>query len=191
LQISTGRKRTAEHQNASFDKPIELLLSCHEKILHFSSALSDLSVALKKEGWSNEITSSANQIRRYFNIASPEHHLDEEHHLFPAIIALDPALQHAESIEIIQLINRMIKEHVESDALWQTLDTMLEEKSENFNTLVKLANKFKASMHEHARIENEHIFPYAKTHINKAELKKIGLAIAERRGIKQPLLKQN
>ncbi len=187
LQISPQNTGSAENQkNVSFEAPIDLLLSCHEKILHFSSTLVELSTVLEKEGWSNELTTTSDQIRRYFNIASPEHHLDEEHHLFPAIIALDPELTQPESIEILQLLNRLIKEHVESDAQWQSLNKMLEEKTEDFEALKKLSLQFKNNMHEHAAIENEHIFPYAKAHISEKELKKIGLEIAERRGIAKP-----
>lgn len=176
---SSGNKK-----NATFEAPLELLLSCHDKIKHFSSTLVELSIALEKEGWSSKLITTADQIRRYFNIASPEHHLDEEHHLFPAIIALDPKLTQPGSIEILQLINRLIKEHVESDALWIKLDAMLDEQSEDFNTLKNLSQQFKSSMHEHASIENEQIFPYAETHIGDIELRKIGLEIARRRGIK-------
>ncbi len=184
LQISSQPKASSDNQeNSLFERPLELLLSCHEKIMHFSSALCELSAALQKDGWNDNLTASADQIRRYFNIASTEHHLDEEHHLFPAIIALDPELKNTQSIEIVQLINSMIKEHVESDQLWKTLDTLLEEKSEDFAALEELSQRFKASMHEHARIENEQIFPYAKTHISDRDFKKMGLAIAKRRGI--------
>lgn len=185
LQISSRSKNTPSHQEGIiYERPIDLLLSCHEKILHFSSALFEVSLALKEKGWNEEIKVSISQVRRYFNIAGPDHHLDEEHHLFPAIIALDPELKLPESTEIVHLLNRLIKEHVESDVLWETLDTMLEEESEDFTTLEKLALKFKTTIQEHARIENEQIFPYAIKNINKDELKKIGLAIAERRGIK-------
>ena len=184
LQISSQPKASSDNQeNTLFERPLELLLSCHEKIVHFSSALYELSTALQKDGWNDNLTASADQIRRYFNIASTEHHLDEEHHLFPAIIALDPELKNTQSIEIVQLINSMIKEHVESDQLWETLDTLLEEKSEDFAALEELSQRFKTSMHEHARIENEQIFPYARAHISDSDFKKMGLAIAKRRGI--------
>lgn len=184
LQIGSQTKTSSDNQeNTLFEQPLELLLSCHEKIVHFSSALCELSTALQKEGWNDNITASADQIRRYFNIASTEHHLDEEHHLFPAIIALDPELKKTPSIEIVQLINRMIKEHVESDELWATLDTMLADKAEDFTTLEELSQRFKVTMHEHARIENEQIFPYARAHISDSDFKKMGLAIAKRRGI--------
>ena len=186
LQISSPSKNASDKQkSATFEHPIELLLSCHEKILHFSSALSKLSGALKKDGWNDEITVSSNQIRRYFNVAAHQHHLDEENHLFPAIIALDPEFKQAESTQILTILHRLIKEHVESDALWGTLDEMLAEQSDDFTLLEELAQEFERSMHEHARIENKEIFPYAKAHISKDDLKKIGLAIAERRGISQ------
>ncbi|MCW8931927.1 MAG: hemerythrin domain-containing protein [Gammaproteobacteria bacterium] len=184
LQIKPHSKTSSDNQKGTtFEQPIELLLSCHEKIIHFSSALHELSIALKQKGWTDEIKTSSDQIRRYFNIAAPEHHLDEENHLFPAIIALDPKFKHAESTIILQQLNRMIKEHVESDALWETLDAMLEEQSKDFLTLESLTQEFKKDMHEHARIENEEIFPYAKKHLSAAKLKDIGLSIAKRRGI--------
>ncbi len=171
-------------KTASFAQPIELLLSCHEKIIHFSSALCTIINAIKQEGWSKNHTSSIEQVRHYFNVASLEHHLDEEQHLFPAIIALDIDCKHSDSRDIVALIKRMIKEHVESDALWATLDSLLAQRSDDFTTLSTLSEQFKKSMHAHARIENEQIFPYAKTHISEPELKAIGQAIARRRGIR-------
>lgn len=169
---------------ASFDSPLELLYSCHDKILHYSSALQSLCSTLLKEGWSPQLGKSADQIRRYFNIAGPEHHMDEEKHLFPAIIALDPELKQSESQEILQQINQLIKEHVESDILWESLDSMLEERSEDYDTLEELARQFASDMHEHAGIENEIIFPYAKEHISADNFKQMGAEIAKRRGIK-------
>lgn len=184
LQINQ-LKGAASSEATAFEQPLELLLSCHKKIIHFSSALLKIIMALKNDGWNDESAVSVDQVRRYFNIASPAHHLDEEKHLFPAIIALDPEFKKARSMEVLTLINTMIKEHVESDALWETLDKMLSERSDDFATLEKLGRQFKTDMHEHAQIENEHIFPYAKKHISKHDFKEMGLAIAKRRGIKQ------
>ncbi|MCU7834279.1 MAG: hemerythrin domain-containing protein [gamma proteobacterium symbiont of Taylorina sp.] len=173
-----------------FERPLELLESCHEKIIHFSSTLLKLSTELKQQGWSEELINTAKNICQYFNIASPEHHLDEEQHLFPAIIALGS--KHANGSksdnkkdrDLIQLINRMIKEHVETDNLWEKINNLLNNRSKDFKQLEKLSLQFKDAMHEHAEIENNIIFPYAKTHISDSEFKKMGAAIASRRGIK-------
>ncbi|MDX2503695.1 MAG: hemerythrin domain-containing protein [Gammaproteobacteria bacterium] len=187
LKIEQLLKRSSQEQNdsAAFERPLDLLSSCHEKILHFSSALLKLSTTLKCEGWSGNLVTSAEQISRYFNIAGPEHHKDEEMHLFPAIIALDPEFTKPETAELVQLINRLIKEHVESDVLWASLNSMLQEKTEDFANLYRLAGQFEAEMRRHVIIENEQIFPFAKAHISATEFKKMGAAIAQRRGIKQ------
>lgn len=171
--------------NATFANPLALFRSCHDKILHFSSALQTLSATLQQEGWTEQLHISAEQIRRYFNLSGPEHHLDEEEHLFPAIIALDPELKQAATIEMVQLINRLIKEHVEADSLWEALDKMLAEQSEDFNTIEELAQQFAADMQEHITLENEKIFPFVEARINETKLKEMGTDIAKRRGVKQ------
>ncbi len=183
LQIQPAGSAAKQHdsiQSTSFEQPLELLLSCHKKIIHFSSALYKIAIAVQQEGWNDNYALSADQIRRYFNIAGVEHHLDEEQHLFPAILAL-PDKNPGKKTEISTLIQRMIAEHGETDAQWHLLDTMLAQRSEDFITLEKLSRQFKTDMHEHARIENEFIFPYARQYISSAEFKTMGLAIARRR----------
>ncbi len=171
------------NQGVSYEQPLDLLASCHEKIVNFSSLLVKLSTKLKQDGWSEELITSADNICRYFNVAGPEHHLDEEQHLFPAIIALDPELQSDEIRNVIELINRMIKEHVESDALWDTINDMLKNKTEDYEQLETLSTQFEKIIHKHAELENTIIFPYAKAHINDTDLKEVGLGIAKRRGL--------
>lgn len=184
--MQIGTQNSSTQGGNSFARPIELLLSCHEKISRFSSALSVLSQTLQSNGWDDSLAASADQICRYFNIASPEHHLDEENHLFPALMAADPQLKNTASVEIIQQLNELIKQHVEFDELWATLNTMLSERSEDFTALHTLAETFKSRLHAHILIENKQIFPYAETLLNEAEMKAIGLAIAQRRGIRLP-----
>ena len=179
-EAGSTAKQKDSIQSAAFEQPLELLLSCHKKITHFSAALYKIVLAVQQEGWNDNYALSADQIRRYFNIAGVEHHLDEEQHLFPAILAL-PDKNPGKKTEISTLIQRMIAEHGETDAQWHLLDTMLAQRSEDFITLEKLSRQFKAEMHEHARIENKIIFPYATQHISAAEFKTMGLAIAHRR----------
>jgi len=189
LQINQLSLHSADenHSTVSFENPLQLLLSCHDKILHFSSAVLTLSTTLQQQGWNEPLQTSAGQIRRYFNVSGPQHHLDEEEHLFPTIISLDPELKQSDTIEIMQLINRLIKEHVESDILWEALDEMLAEQSEDFATMIELSQQFAADSHEHVTLENELIIPYAKNHLNDSKLKQMGADIARRRGVKLPV----
>ena len=179
------KKKKNSLSPADFSHPMTLLKSCHEKILYFSTALLTLSEKLQQEGWNEQSKISAEQIRRYFNIAAPEHHKDEELHLFPAIIALDPGLQNPDIKAQLNLINQMVKEHVETDALWDKLDQMLEGQSKNtLDDLNALAIQFATNLSQHAETENNEIFPFAEQHIDDATFKKMGKAIAKRRGIK-------
>ena len=182
-QLLTPAARNQNH-GASFEDPLSLLSSCHDKIIHFSSTLYKLTKMLRQDGWSDELINTAKNIRQYFNIAGPEHHLDEEQHLFPALIALKLNSDFDQSKDIIALINQMIKEHIESDALWEKINHLLEVQSKDFKQLESLAAKFERSMHEHAEIENSIIFPYAKAQISKEDFKIMGAAIAKRRGVK-------
>lgn len=185
LQIDQLMQPTADkpESSASFARPLELLGSCHDKILHFSSALETLATTLHTSGWNEQLHSAAEQIRRYFNISGPAHHLDEEKHLFPAIIALDPEFKQAETMEMVHLINRLIKEHVHSDVLWEALDKMLAQQSEDFDTIEELAQQFAADMRAHVTLENETILPFAKAHLKDAQLTQMGVDIAKQRGI--------
>ncbi len=184
LQINQLRKSNSQDDNPGFERPLSLLRSCHQKIMHFSSSLYKLTQMLPESGWTPSLESSADQIRHYFNVAGPEHHKDEEEHLFPAIIALDPQCKKAQTRELIQLINTMIKEHVESDVLWEQLDTLLLERTDDYTTLKQLAGQFAQDMQQHAEIENEQIFPFAEEHISKQQFRLMGQDIAQRRGVK-------
>ena len=184
INKSKSNKGQNTHDSPTFEQPLSLLRSCHDKIIHFSSSLYKLSQALHKDGWTEQLETSADQIRHYFNVAGPEHHKDEEEHLFPAVIALDPECTQTQSLELVSLINTLIREHVESDLLWEALDNMLAERTEDFNSLEQMAEQFAQSMSEHAQIENEQIFPYAEQHISEQAFREMGRAIAKRRGVK-------
>lgn len=183
-QLFNKKEDLLSPAEAAFSHPLTLLTSCHEKILHFSSALVKLSEKLQQQGWSDNSNVSAGQIRRYFNIAAPEHHKDEELHLFPAIIALDKDLQDPEIKTQLGLINLMIKEHVETDALWETLDNLLASHSEAFDELNAMAIQYAAELAQHAELENTEIFTFAEQRIDKATFEQMGKDIAKRRGIK-------
>ena len=67
ITIEQLLKQTPEHKShgASFEDPLALLGSCHEKIIHFSSTLHKLSKILKQDGWSEDLINTAQNIRNY------------------------------------------------------------------------------------------------------------------------------
>jgi hemerythrin-like domain-containing protein len=70
------------------DDPLELLLACHDKVLRFTSLLRRLGAHVGRHGADHQAAEAAQSVIRYFDLASPLHHQDEEEDLFPALRVL-------------------------------------------------------------------------------------------------------
>src|SRR5688572_26293485 len=100
---------------AGFDHPIEILDSCHERILS-NCALGDRMAAnVERKGADAEAARAAAGVVRYFDTAGANHHRDEEQDLFPALQRYVPS---SELNAAFDLIFRLKAEHKRLDALW-------------------------------------------------------------------------
>jgi ribonucleoside-diphosphate reductase alpha chain len=78
---------------AGFDQPFELLAACHGRVERMLGLLERLAAHLAAHGADEPARSAAADITRYFDIAGPAHHEDEERHVLPRLRASgDPAL---------------------------------------------------------------------------------------------------
>ncbi len=66
----------------SFDHPIEMLEACHDKVRHFTHQLAQLPAHLDQFGITDATIQTIHGILRYFDVAAPLHHADEEQNLF-------------------------------------------------------------------------------------------------------------
>lgn len=73
--------------NAGFDAPFEMLAACHQRVEHMLTLLEKLAQHLDARGNDPQAQQAAVDVMRYFNIAGPAHHEDEERHVFPALQA--------------------------------------------------------------------------------------------------------
>ncbi|SMC28460.1 Hemerythrin HHE cation binding domain-containing protein [Andreprevotia lacus DSM 23236] len=101
-----------------FDEPVGMLTACHDKVRRFAALGLKLETHLAEHGADGQAAGAAEQILRYFDIAAPLHHADEEEDLFPALRALDDAQLHA-------ALSRIEAEHVALAALWQAVRSWL------------------------------------------------------------------
>jgi hemerythrin-like domain-containing protein len=76
---------------AGFDQPFELLAACHERVQRSLDLLQRLQQHLARNGADAQARDAARDVMRYFDIAAPLHHEDEERHVFPALLAADGA----------------------------------------------------------------------------------------------------
>ena len=79
---------------AGFDQPFEMLAACHERAARMLDLLARLLPHLASQGCDEQARQAARDVMRYFDLAGPAHHEDEERHVFPLLQASpDPAAQ--------------------------------------------------------------------------------------------------
>ena len=161
-----------------FDSPIELLLACHEKVRRFAGLCSRLEQHAARHGADDEARAAAASVLRYFQLAAPLHHADEEEDLVPALRELGDA-------SLTASIDELDAEHEYLGELWCCVQPWLEAMSlgtrhpappelEAFSTLYP----------EHALREEREVYP-AAVRLPHDRLAGIGQRMAQRRGARQ------
>lgn len=103
-----------------FDQPHEMLKACHERVQRSLDLLHRLVQHIVEKGHDAASRSAAQDVLRYFDIAAPLHHQDEELHLFPLLLRSGRSEQ-------IAAVHRLQSDHVRMHAQWQEIRTFLQE----------------------------------------------------------------
>ena len=166
---------TASVAAPSFDEPLDMLYACHDKVRVFCEQLDALPGYIASHGHSHAALNTIHGIVRYFEIAGPAHHQDEEDELFPLILARQP--------EAAPKIEQLLGEHGYLHSRWNAIrDDLLafsEGKLEQLNGAEIL--EFTRLYREHAQREEAWLFPVAGTLISEDELAEAGKRMAARR----------
>jgi hemerythrin-like domain-containing protein len=96
---------------AGFDAPFEMLTACHERVARMLRLLERLAGHLPLHGADDQARQAARDVLRYFDIAGPAHHEDEERHVLPWLAA------HGEAA----LAQRLHDDHAAMAAGWQAV----------------------------------------------------------------------
>lgn len=70
-----------------FEQPFEMLHACHEKVERLLGLLERLAVHVRTQGPDAQAREAARDVMRYFDLAAPLHHEDEELHVLPCLLA--------------------------------------------------------------------------------------------------------
>ena len=157
-----------------FSDPIGLLEACHQRIERQCELLRNLCAYQDTHGVDPELIGATQGVLRYFDIAAPQHHADEEQDLFPALAGV---------AELQPLIRRLTLEHAQHEALWNTLRRDLQQISGGTacQVLREHSEPFIRAQQAHVAIENECILPRARLELHAQQLAQIGNAMARRR----------
>ena len=94
-----------------FEQPFEMLEACHERVQRSLDLLGRLLDYVEHKGHDEQTRSAAADVLRYFDIAAPLHHEDEEVHVFPLLLAQGDAPLRA-------AVQRLQGEHQRMGELW-------------------------------------------------------------------------
>lgn len=162
-----------------FEQPYDMLAACHERVQRSLDLLMRLIAHVRTQGHDVQSQSAARDVLRYFDLAAPQHHLDEERHVFPRLLTQGSAAEQA-------LVQRLQTEHREMEALWTQLRPALQSWStahepSPLEELEPLAQRYTALYAQHLNDENTLVFPVAQTHTPAQELAAMGAEMQARR----------
>lgn len=172
---------------AGFDEPFEVLGACHDRVRRSLALLQRLVEHVARHGADAQARDAARDVARYFNLAAPAHHEDEERHVLPLLRAsADARLQEA--------AQRMLDDHERIRATWQALEPALQalhQRGELAPTLAEAAQAFVQAHAGHLELEDGLAFPGARALQETApdaaaQRLAMGRDMAQRRGVKLP-----
>lgn len=166
---------------AGFEQPFELLSACHERVERSLDLLERLLARWQATGCDAAVASAARDVARYFSIAAPHHHEDEERHILPRLRASQHPSWHAAAKQIEA-------DHAHFRALWRLILPGLEalaaqQPPAQAEPLLQAAKEFAQRHATHLQLENQLAFPAAASVCDAAALHHMGTDMAHRRGV--------
>lgn len=167
-----------------FEEPFEMLQACHERVGRMLALLHKLRAHMRMHGADDQVRQAARDVMRYFDVAAPQHHRDEELHVFPALLALHDA-------GLAALVARLQQDHVQMDARWKPARSLLEALAQGERTAFNEADDavldaFAKLYDGHAEAEESVAFPRAAAAMEPGRLEAMGQEMAARRGVNAP-----
>lgn len=169
---------------AGFDQPFEMLGACHERVRRTLALMQRLVAHVQTHGVDANARSAAGDVWRYFEVAGPAHHEDEERHVIPLLLASGDAT-------LMAAARQMRGDHERMDAVWATLSMrlrLLRDGPEGPLTPQALAcldedvRQFVAIHDTHVPLEDAIAFPAARERTTATAQAAMGEEMATRRG---------
>ena len=163
-----------------FDTPFEMLQACHERVKRTLALLQKLVGYLHDHACDDSARQAARDVLRYFDMAAPLHHEDEELHVFPLLLSRGDAA-------VVAQVQQLQGDHNAMGQHWQDarvrLLALADGVSDRFSTDDEAAfARFAAGYAEHIRCEEEVVYPAASALLDAAALQRMGNEMRQRRG---------
>jgi hemerythrin-like domain-containing protein len=164
---------------AGFDQPFEMLEACHQRVERMLALLQRLSAHLAAHGADSQAQQAARDVMRYFDLAAPYHHEDEERHIVPRLREQGQ----------IALAERLMSEHRTMSSAWAGVRCALQAVEQgrwltDSEVAAEQWRAFVALYRDHIALEEREVFPTARQHIDADALRAMADEMARRRGVR-------
>lgn len=179
--IATGEVRHAPVDGASARtvQPFDVLDDCHRQMVETLHKMADLVAHLQEQGVDAQAQHTAREVFTFFMGPAKQHHLDEERHVFPALMRSgDPML--------VDHTLRLQQDHGWIEQDWQELAPQFEAIAGGYNwynieQLALAVPVFIGLYQDHMALEESLIYPQARERISTWDLRGMGREMAQRR----------
>jgi hemerythrin-like domain-containing protein len=156
-----------------FEQPFEMLAACHDRVRRSLDLLQRLQAHVEQHGADEQARSAAADVLRYFDIAGPAHHEDEERHVLPRLRAAGEAA----------LADRLHADHEAMGEAWAQLRLALLALTEGRPAgLDAMACRAYAELYAgHMQAEEGRAFPIARQDLAAGTEAAMGAEMAGRR----------
>ena len=166
------------------ESPFEMLLACHERVNRSLELLRRLQVHLRDKGLDEDARQAALDVMRYFDVAAPLHHQDEELHVFPPLLqGSDPSLH--------EVVNKLMNDHRAMEMHWSaaraTLSWIAEFGTQVWTPLTseqtESLSRFAALYDRHIADEEKIVYPAARSSMEPRAIDVMSEDMKRRRGV--------
>ena len=164
----------------SLDEPLEILEACHGRIEAQLQTLERLLDYLPQQGADEQARQAARNILRYFDLAGPNHHEDEERNLFPTLIARAGT---EETHAVQSLVQDLLSDHVRMAAALDVVRGQLTPIADGIGTALdepavrRLAELYR----QHIDKENHDLLPLSRRLLQPQDVEALSRAMTTRR----------
>lgn len=169
---------------AGFEAPFEMLATCHERVNRMLRLQAKLQQHLQDKGCDEPARQAARDVMRYFDLAAPLHHQDEELHVFPPLLT-------GPDIPLRALVTRLIQDHRQMEVAWaearRTLAAIADSPDASALPLTAAQSatldQFAALYQQHLDGEDTLAYPAAEAALSADALQAMSEDMMQRRGV--------
>nr|WP_092005404.1 hemerythrin domain-containing protein [Polaromonas sp. OV174] len=161
-----------------------MLATCHERVERMLTLTARLLQHLLDKGCDEPARQAARDVMRYFDLAAPLHHQDEELHVFPPLLVGPDAGLHA-------LVLRLLQEHRQMEVAWaqarRALQAVAESPASGWVPLTAVQTEtlaqFAALYRQHLDDEDRLAYPAAQAGLSPCAVQAMSEDMMQRRGV--------